>query len=94
MTELEELEYKRDRAYREYMWYEGQIHRMKQKPITPEEYLDGEPCSHPGCSRHVSHPCEVCGRIACRNIKITPEERAESLEQCRNIGRKVKKEAL
>jgi hypothetical protein len=23
---------------------------------------DGEPCSHPGCASHVSHPCEVCGR--------------------------------
>ena len=25
---------------------------------------DGEPCSHPGCLNHISHPCEVCGRIA------------------------------
>jgi len=25
---------------------------------------DGEPCSHPGCLMHISHPCEVCGRIA------------------------------
>ena len=23
----------------------------------------GEPCSHPGCLSHVSHPCEGCGRI-------------------------------
>lgn len=22
-----------------------------------------EPCSHPGCMSHVSHPCEGCGRI-------------------------------
>lgn len=56
MTELEELEYKRDRVYREYMWYEGQIFRLKQKPITPEE-------------------------------------REESLEQCRNIGKNLKKGA-
>lgn len=25
---------------------------------------DGEPCSHPGCLNHVSHPCEGCGRVA------------------------------
>ena len=24
----------------------------------------GEPCDHPGCLSHVSHPCESCGRIA------------------------------
>lgn len=23
---------------------------------------DGEPCSHPGCLSHRSHPCEGCGR--------------------------------
>lgn len=26
-------------------------------------YKDGEPCDHPGCSQHVTHPCEGCGRI-------------------------------
>lgn len=30
---------------------------------------DGEPCSHPGCLHHVTHPCEGCGRIAGRAIK-------------------------
>jgi hypothetical protein len=24
---------------------------------------DGEPCDHYGCFNHVTHPCEVCGRI-------------------------------
>lgn len=24
---------------------------------------DGEPCGHPGCLSHVSHPCEGCGRV-------------------------------
>lgn len=24
----------------------------------------GVPCKHPGCMNHVTHPCEVCGRIA------------------------------
>jgi hypothetical protein len=23
---------------------------------------DGEPCGHPGCLQHISHPCEGCGR--------------------------------
>lgn len=26
-------------------------------------YKDGEPCAHPGCLGHVTHPCEVCGRF-------------------------------
>lgn len=26
-------------------------------------YKDGEPCNHVGCLHHVTHPCEVCGRI-------------------------------
>ena len=30
------------------------------------KYRDGEPCNHPGCCSHVSHPCEVCGRTACK----------------------------
>ena len=24
----------------------------------------GQPCSHPGCACHLSHPCEGCGRYA------------------------------
>jgi hypothetical protein len=24
----------------------------------------GEPCDHPGCLSHASHPCEGCGRTA------------------------------
>jgi len=32
----------------------------------PDKLLPGVPCSHPGCAQHMSHPCEVCGRIACR----------------------------
>lgn len=27
---------------------------------------DGEPCNHPGCFIHITHPCEGCGRIAGR----------------------------
>lgn len=30
-------------------------------------YRIGEPCNHPGCLSHVTHPCEGCGRIAGRN---------------------------
>ena len=28
-------------------------------------YKDGEPCDHPGCCQHSTHPCEGCGRIGC-----------------------------
>lgn len=27
---------------------------------------DGVPCPNPGCSGHMTHPCEMCGRVACR----------------------------
>ena len=32
----------------------------------PTLLKDEEPCSHPGCLSHVTHPCEVCGRTAGR----------------------------
>jgi hypothetical protein len=36
----------------------------------PSEHIrllkDGEPCDHPGCQNHISHPCEKCGRIAAK----------------------------
>lgn len=28
------------------------------------ELRDREPCDHPGCLSHVTHPCEGCGRVA------------------------------
>lgn len=31
------------------------------------ELRDGEPCSHPGCAHHITHPCEGCGRIGARS---------------------------
>lgn len=34
-------------------------------------WKDGKSCDHPGCLSHVSHPCEVCGRIGGRPIDVT-----------------------
>ena len=32
----------------------------------------GEPCNHPGCLSHVTHPCEGCGRVAGRgSVRIS-----------------------
>jgi len=39
------------------------LRKYFEKPAKPVIYKDGEPCSHPGCFVHLSHPCEVCGRI-------------------------------
>ena len=39
---------------------------FEQKKRWLESLLDGVPCDHPGCLSHISHPCEVCGRIAGR----------------------------
>ena len=35
-------------------------------------YRSGQPCDHPGCASHVSHPCERCGRIAARGEATIP----------------------
>jgi hypothetical protein len=35
-------------------------------------FRDGEPCGHPGCIHHVSHPCEGCGRIAGKSVVTMP----------------------
>lgn len=32
--------------------------------INTEPPRKGQPCGHPGCFHHVTHPCERCGRIA------------------------------
>ncbi len=42
------------------------------KRITIREcsQYDPGPCEHPGCLRHVSHPCEGCGRTGGRRKKI------------------------
>ena len=45
---------------------------------------DGEPCEHPGCMNHISHPCEGCGRIAGINQIGTPPK---------NPGRDTSKDA-
>ena len=39
---------------------------MRQRWLA--ELPDGIPCDHPGCLSHVSHPCEVCGRVAGRRL--------------------------
>lgn len=37
-------------------------------------FRDGQECWHAGCSRHVSHPCEVCGRIGAKGeVTMTME---------------------
>jgi hypothetical protein len=28
---------------------------------------EGEPCDHPGCLKHLTHPCEGCGRVGGRS---------------------------
>ncbi len=40
--------------------------RLRLAAAPPKEQRplhDGEPCDHPGCLNHLSHPCEGCGRI-------------------------------
>ena len=44
-----------------------------------QAFRDGEPCSHPGCLSHVSHPCEGCGRIGGRAKAVPPEKIYQSV---------------
>lgn len=39
--------------------------------------LNGVSCNHPGCLNHLSHPCEVCGRIGGKYQPLT--DRLEGL---------------
>src|SRR5688572_18767831 len=39
----------------------------------------GEPCSHPSCLSHVTHPCKNCGRIAGQQKKVAKVEELKDL---------------
>jgi hypothetical protein len=39
---------------------------VSQTAAMVEGLEPGEPCGHPGCLSHVTHPCEGCGRIGGR----------------------------
>ena len=55
-------------ALQEAAWQPGVLEEEKPKEYRgrlfwPEvSWYEGEPCKHPGCKSHVSHPCEGCGR--------------------------------
>jgi hypothetical protein len=55
-------------AYSEYCNLNGDYTAIEHgfhvavKPTTTI-FIDGVPCEHPGCMRHITHPCEECGRI-------------------------------
>lgn len=57
--------------------YKDMIHQMEKRREWLEHLQDGEPCDHPGCLHHVSHPYEVCGRIAGKRIDILVVEEYE-----------------
>jgi hypothetical protein len=46
---------------------------------------DGVPCSHPGCLKHVTHPCEGCGRVGGR--RECQHERLNEDGICRVCGK-------
>lgn len=39
------------------------LEKMFNDLFRPKNLKDGEPCGHPGCLHHITHPCEGCGRI-------------------------------
>ena len=44
-------------------------------PARPSVLRNGEPCNHPGCASHISHPCEGCGRYAA-GLRSGPDTQA------------------
>lgn len=44
-------------------------------PARPSVLRNGEPCNHPGCASHISHPCEGCGRYAA-GLRSGPDPQA------------------
>lgn len=49
---------------------------MGKKPnvVDIDILLSGQPCSHPGCVAHQSHPCEVCGRRGMHGMTTTQRD--------------------
>lgn len=41
---------------------------------------DFEPCAHPGCLSHFSHPCEGCGRIGGRPPSTTAAQQPHAVD--------------
>ena len=56
---------------------------MAGEMIFPQQHNqnlpDGVPCGHPGCLKHISHPCEGCGRIGGR--KTAQDQSAQKAEE-------------
>lgn len=36
------------------------------------KFVEGVPCSHPGCFNHLTHPCDGCGRIGGHSYVMIP----------------------
>lgn len=46
----------------------SQLAYLEARCVVVSELRDGDPCDHPGCLHHVTHPCEGCGRVAGRSV--------------------------
>ena len=42
------------------------VYKLKAFIENKKLIQSGEPCGHPGCKNHISHPCEGCGRIGAK----------------------------
>ncbi len=55
--------------------------------------IDGEPCDHPGCLSHISHPCEGCGRVGGRWPEDIPKARKSDPETSHEAAKSMTDEA-
>lgn len=57
----------------------------KMSEYEPSGYVkifhDDEPCNHIGCRNHITHPCELCGRVESRGISIIPIEKLNKYQK-------------
>lgn len=47
---------------------EDWLYQAEKRRKWLESLPDGVPCDHRGCLSHISHPCEVCGRIGGKRL--------------------------
>jgi len=45
-------------------------HFARSEEFYGKIYYNGEPCYHKGCINHITHPCEVCGRIGAKGTFV------------------------
>ena len=68
---------------------EDLLYKAEKRRKWLESLPDGVPCDHLGCLSHISHPCEVCGRIGGKRPTQLAVDVAEASEQIKKIAKEI-----